>query len=181
MTNNCLSAKICEICEINPKYWCDYADCFCPIEHQGNFNPKCPKQAVTKECDARSNKLKYPNLDKSQNKLKLINLLVDTGHYVTLSKSFCEISNGDFDFVHDCHGEYFAIRGNNLCGALYNYLTGWIEEKTRIPSKEGAISDWQDTSHILQKEECYSPVGYDRYREDVCKLKKVLKNSKWII
>lgn len=46
--------------DIEPKYYCSYHDCNCPIEDVDKFNKKCPKQAVTKECDVRSTKLKYP-------------------------------------------------------------------------------------------------------------------------
>lgn len=38
---------------IEPMPYCCYHDCNCPINDVGKFNSKCPKQAVTKECDAR--------------------------------------------------------------------------------------------------------------------------------
>lgn len=38
---------------IEPMPYCCYHDCNCPINDVGKFNNKCPKQAVTKECDAR--------------------------------------------------------------------------------------------------------------------------------
>lgn len=47
---------------IEPKYYCSYHDCNCPIEDIGKFNKKCPKQAVTKECDARSKQVIYPKI-----------------------------------------------------------------------------------------------------------------------
>lgn len=47
---------------IEPKYHCSYHDCNCPIEDVGKFNKKCPKQAVTKECDVRSHKAIYPQI-----------------------------------------------------------------------------------------------------------------------
>ena len=48
--------------ELEPKYHCSYHDCNCPIEDVGKFNKACPRQAVTKECDARSHKAMYPQI-----------------------------------------------------------------------------------------------------------------------
>ena len=53
MQNETLSEHLCKICGIAPQYWCSYHDTICPIQDAGKFNPTCPKQAVTKECDAR--------------------------------------------------------------------------------------------------------------------------------
>lgn len=47
---------------IEPQYYCSYHGCNCPIEDVGKFNRKCPKQAVTKECDARSKEQQYPQI-----------------------------------------------------------------------------------------------------------------------
>ena len=52
MTND-LEKQFFDTFGIEPKPYCCYHDCNCPINDVGNFNRKCPKQAVTKECDAR--------------------------------------------------------------------------------------------------------------------------------
>lgn len=75
MTNKTLSQQICEICGIEPKYQCSYHSCICPIQDIGKFNPKCPKQAVTKECDARSNKPCYIDFQNNNNNNNFVNLL----------------------------------------------------------------------------------------------------------
>jgi len=52
MTNE-LEKQFFDTFGIEPMPYCCYHDCNCPIEDIGKFNSKCPKQAVTKECDAR--------------------------------------------------------------------------------------------------------------------------------
>ena len=69
--------------EIKKRYYCSYHDCNCPIEDVGKFNKKCPKQAVTPECDARSYKAIYP-LFTDEHYLKLIalhNIYIETRLY----------------------------------------------------------------------------------------------------
>ena len=50
---NDLEKQFFDIFGIEPMPYCCYHDCNCPINDVGKFNSKCPKQAVTKECDAR--------------------------------------------------------------------------------------------------------------------------------
>ena len=52
MTNK-LEKQFFDTFGIEPMPYCCYHDCNCPINDIGKFNSKCPKQAVTKECDAR--------------------------------------------------------------------------------------------------------------------------------
>ena len=52
MTNE-LEKQFFDTFGIEPKPYCCYHDCNCPINDVGKFNSKCPKQAVTKERDAR--------------------------------------------------------------------------------------------------------------------------------
>lgn len=76
MTNKSLSEQICEVCSIELKYWCSYHDTICPIQDAGKFNPKCPKQAVTKECDARSYKPQYIDFENNNNNfVKLLEII----------------------------------------------------------------------------------------------------------
>lgn len=80
MTNKSLSQQICEECGIEPKYWCSYHSCICPIQDIGKFNPKCPKQSVTKECDTRSHEPRYPDFENNNNNfVKLLELKILTG------------------------------------------------------------------------------------------------------
>ena len=79
MTNKTLSQQICEICGIEPKYQCSYHSCICPIQDIGKFNSKCPKQAVTEECDGRSNKPCYIDFENNNNNnfVKLLEIYFD--------------------------------------------------------------------------------------------------------
>lgn len=87
MTNKSLSQRLCETCGIEPKYWCSYHSCICPIQDIGKFNSKCPKQSVTKECDARSSKLQYIDFEtNTRNFIKLFEIKV-TGD-ITLAQLF---------------------------------------------------------------------------------------------
>lgn len=79
MTNKSLSKQLCEVCGIEPKYQCNYHSCTCPIQDIDKFNSKCPKQAVTKECDARSNKPCYIDFENNNNNfVKLMELDFDS-------------------------------------------------------------------------------------------------------
>ena len=61
MTDN-IQKQFFDTFGIEPKYYCSYHDCNCPIEDIGKFNKKCPKQAVTQDCDARSKQVLYPQI-----------------------------------------------------------------------------------------------------------------------
>ena len=67
---------------IEPKPYCCYHDCNCPINDIGKFNSKCPKQAVTKECDARI--IKKPQITDSI----LLELLVIMTRYTDIIDGF---------------------------------------------------------------------------------------------
>lgn len=64
---------------IEPIPYCCYHDCNCPINDAGKFNSKCPKQAVTKECDARI--IKNPQIT-DHILLELICLTGNTGYFL---------------------------------------------------------------------------------------------------
>ena len=64
---------------IEPIPYCCYHDCKCPINDVGKFNSKCPKQAVTKECDARI--IQKPQITDSI-LLELICILAKQGIYL---------------------------------------------------------------------------------------------------
>lgn len=97
MTNKSLSEQICEVCGIEPKYWCSYHSCICPIQNIGKFNPKYPKQVVTKECETRSKERRYPNFENNNNNfVKLLNLdfsprFKSLLHYIT--SIFCSTNS----------------------------------------------------------------------------------------
>lgn len=92
---------------IEPKYYCSYHDCNCPIEDVGKFNKECPKQAVTKECDARSHKAIYPQIT-DRHYLELLKLLmIDEGIKINVyniqdeSKSYKELGITCLDYFYE--------------------------------------------------------------------------------
>ena len=83
MQSETLSEHLCKICGIEPQYWCSYHDTICPIQDAGKFNPTCPKQAVTKECDARSSRMQYVNFEtNNSNFVKLLEIFHRNGYYI---------------------------------------------------------------------------------------------------
>lgn len=83
MTN--LSQQLCEICGIKPQIIEDY--------------------------DSNEYEL-YPDFEKDNNKLKLIDLLIENDHFITMSKYFYYIGNGDTDFINDFYNEQFEVQGD---------------------------------------------------------------------
>lgn len=75
MTNE-LSKQICEICGIKPAYKCTYTGNLCPYKYEGNLKPRCPKQAIPKECEVRR-KIDYIDFSKPENFVKLMELNVE--------------------------------------------------------------------------------------------------------
>lgn len=142
--NKNLSKLICKECNINP-------------------------QIIT---DHELNEIEvYPDFNEPKNYKKLIETIIKSKHWISLSNNFCEIGNGDTDFVLDCHNEYFSIHGKDLLSCLYNYLRLWIEQ--------GTLDDlgWRDTSHVLTEEECCYPRGYKQVQKDIEKLKKNIQKA----
>lgn len=136
MTDKSLSEKICEVCGIKPEIIEDYDN------NQYEIYP-----------DFENNK---------HNKLKLIDLLIENDHIITMNKNSYLIGNGDIDFIQDCYDEYFDVQGSNLLEALYNYLTRKINE-----------------SHILQREDCYYLRGFDDYLKDIEQIKQAIREADW--
>lgn len=85
MTEKSLSEKICEVCGIKPQIIEDY--------------------------DSNEYEL-YPDFEKDNNKLKLIDLLIENDHFITMSKYFYYIGNGDTDFINDFYNEQFEVQGD---------------------------------------------------------------------
>ena len=105
---------------------------------------------------------KFIDFENNNNKLKLINLLIENDHIITLNKDSYLIGNGDIDFIQDCYNEYFDVQGSNFLEALYNYLTRKINE-----------------SHILQREDCYYSRGFYDYLQDIEKIKQAIREADW--
>lgn len=113
----------------------------------------------------------YPDFNQPESYKKLIDTIIKSKHWITLTKNDCEIGNGDIDFVNDYYGEYFSIRGKDLLSCLYNYLRLWMEQSTLNGD------EWKDTSHILTEEECCYPRGYKQVQKDIEKLKKNIQKA----
>lgn len=178
-----LSEQICELCGIEPKiirYECSkgmghnkYVNS-CPVYtlHKCKYEVGCRPETTMKPVYT------FVDFEKNNNKIKLINLLIENDHIVTMSKNYYTIGNGSIDFVED-FPEHFSVEGNNLLEALYNYLTRWIKEQTRFKKPDGTMSEYIDTSHTLEREDCYYPEEFDKYLEDIEKIKEVIKKEIW--
>lgn len=132
MTDKTLSEQICEVCGIEPKYWCSYHSCICPIQNIGKFNPKCPKQVVTKECETRSKERRYPNFENNNNNfVKLLEIVSKKA-----SVSFCH--NGTY---YGCSIHYFfkdifeAVEGT----LQHNFLNTLLVQDLRNPCKPSLL------------------------------------------
>lgn len=115
----------------------------------------------------------------NNNKLKLIDLLIENDHIITMNKDYYAIGNGANDFIDDCYNEHFEVEGSNLLEALYNYLTRWIKEKTSFQKEDGTMSECIDTSHTLEREDCYYPRDFDDYLKDIKKIKQAIRQADW--
>ena len=151
-----LSQQICEVCGIEPKY---------KIIHTPTILDKNP--------------IYHDFENNNNNKLKLINLLIKNEHIITMSKNYYAIGNGDIDFVDDCYNEYFEVEGDSFLGALHNYLIRWIKQSTSFRKEDGTMSEYIDTSHTLEREECYYSRGFDDYLKDIEQIKQAIKNEQW--
>lgn len=169
-----LSKQICEKCGIKKHRiedksfcWCD--DCQYRIDAGAYGGCNRP---IGKQCPPHY-KYVYPDFGQPENKLRLIDILVDNDHEITLCKDYCSISNCDTDFVNDCYNEHFKMYGGTFLEALYNYLTIWINEYTE--TEKGL----KDTSHTLTREECCYPRGYDDLLKDIERIKQSLREAEW--
>ena len=173
--SNDISKQICKICEIKKK------------RVTSLYNCEGCKYLIDDECNRGDNPCKppykyvYPNFENNVNELKLINLLIENDHIITMSKDYYAISNGDNDFIDDCYEEHFEVEGSSFLEALYNYLTRWIKEKTSFKKEDGTMSEYIDTSHTLEREDCYYPRGFDDYLKDIDKIKKAIRQAIWKI
>ena len=152
MTEKSLSQQICEECGIKPEIIEDY--------------------------DSNEYEL-YPDFENNNNKLKLIDLLIENDHFITMSKYFYYIGNGDTDFINDFYNEQFEVQGDSLLEALYNYLTRWILQYSRFQKEDGTMSELTDTPYTLQRRDCYYKRGFDKYLRDIKKLKKAIRETNW--
>lgn len=179
MTEKSLSQKICEVCgvecvkSIKGCYNCNYS----VFDEDNSFECKLKEFPI----DCGLNSKFYPDFENNNNKLKLINLLIENDHIVTMSKDYCAVGNGAHDFIDDGYNEHFEIEGSNLLEALYNYLTRWIEQSTSFMKEDGTMSEYIDTSHTLERDDCYYSYGFDNYLKDIEKIKQAIKQADWVI
>lgn len=158
MTN--LSKELCEICGL--KY--------------------CKEKVVINEGQCPNVDIKpfYLNFEQPESYKRLLEIFINNGHFITLSKDCYAISNGDTDFVTDMYDTNFEITGQTFLKAVCNYLTLWIEEITQEQISYGIYSEPINTSYKLTREECIYPRGYDDLLKDVERIKQAIRETEWV-
>lgn len=179
MTNKALSEQICEICGIEPLYKIKHFNGVTEVWSPA-FNKKELSYAKAQK-QMLEQKEVYPDFENNNNKLKLIDLLIENDHIITMSKDYYAIGNGSIDFIEDCYDEDFEVEGNNLLESLYNYLTRWIKEKTSFKKEDGTMSEYIDTSYTLERKYCIFPEYFDAYLKDIDKIKQAIRQADWEI
>lgn len=176
MTEKSLSQQLCEACGIEPKYLVKYTY----FGQQENIYETLEEAKQEKEMLKGEIEEAYPDFENNNNnKFKLIDLLIENDHFITLSKDYYAIGNGDNDFVDDCYNEYFEVEGDSFLEALHNYLIRWIKQSTSFRKEDGTMSEYIDTSHTLEREDCYYSRGFDEYLKDIERIKQAIKNEQW--